>query len=98
MIGTLIQIIFAVIILGVCWWAIQQFLPMIPMGEPFRTIVRVLMVLILVLVVLWIIWTLLVASGITSGRPFRLGGIAGGTVASLSAEAAGYLSGLLARA
>jgi hypothetical protein len=41
MIGTLIGIIFVVIILGVCWWAIQTLLPLIPMAEPFRTILRV---------------------------------------------------------
>jgi hypothetical protein len=65
MIVTLITIIFAVIILGVVWWAIQQLLPLIPMAEPFKTIVHVLMVIILVMIVLWIIWQILVASGIT---------------------------------
>jgi hypothetical protein len=69
MIGTLIGIIFVVIILGVCWWAIQQLLPLIPMGEPFRTILHVLIVLVMVCVVLWIIWQLVVASGI-SGASF----------------------------
>ncbi len=65
MIGTLITIIFAVIILGVVWWAIQTLMPLIPMAEPFKTIVHVLMVIILVLIVLWVIWQLVVASGIT---------------------------------
>jgi uncharacterized membrane protein YwzB len=64
MIGTLIGIIFALIILGVIWWAIQQLLPLIPIGEPFRTIIRVLMIVVLVLVVLWIIMVLLGAAGI----------------------------------
>ena len=86
MIGTLIQIIFAVIIMGVIWWAIQQLLPHIPMGEPFRSILRVLMVVVLVIIILWIIWQLLMASGLTSGRPFRLGGEPGGAVAAISAE------------
>jgi hypothetical protein len=67
MISTLITIVFAIIILGVVWWAIQQLLPLIPLGEPFRTIVYVLMMLIAVLVVLWIVWQLLVAAGLVSG-------------------------------
>ena len=95
MIATLIQIIFAVIIMGVIWWAVQQLLPMVPMGEPFRTIVYVLMVVVLVLVILWIIWTLLVASGVTSGRPFRIGGEPDRAVASLSSAAAADLHRLL---
>ena len=72
MIGTLISIIFTVIILGILWWGAQQLLPLIPMGEPFRTIVRVLMIIVIALVALWIIWQLLIASGVVSGRPFRL--------------------------
>jgi hypothetical protein len=66
MIGVLITIIFALIILGVVWWAVQQLLPLIPIAEPFRTIIYVLMVVIMVLVVLWVIWQLLVMSGVTT--------------------------------
>ena len=66
MIGTLIGIIFTVIVLGVLFWACQTLLPLIPMAEPFRTILYVLMVLIMVFVVLWIIWQLIGASGILS--------------------------------
>jgi hypothetical protein len=95
MIGTLIQIIFAVIIMGVIWWAIQQLLPHIPMGEPFRSILRVLMVVILVIIILWIIWQLLAASGLISSRPFRFGGEPSGAVAALSATSARHLPGLL---
>lgn len=71
-IGTLIGIIFVLIILGVVWWAIQQLLPMIPLPEPFVTIIRVLMVVILVLVVLWVILVLLGAAGVHVPGPFRL--------------------------
>ncbi len=66
MIGTLIGIIFVVIILGVIWWAIQTLLPLIPIAEPFATILRVLMVLVLVAIVLWVIWQLYLASGVGS--------------------------------
>lgn len=70
MIGTLIGIIFTVIIIGVIWWAIQQLLPLMPIAEPFATIVRVLMTVILVLVVVYVIWQLVVASGVSSmGMP-----------------------------
>lgn len=64
MIGTLIGIIFVLIILGVVWWAIQQLLPLIPLPEPFRRIIYVLMVVVLVLVVLWIVMVLLGAVGV----------------------------------
>lgn len=71
MIGALVGIIFALIILGVIYWAIQQLLPMIPIAEPFGTIVRVLMTVILVLIVLWIILVLLGAVGVHVPTPFR---------------------------
>lgn len=59
MIGTIIGIIFTLIIIGVVWWAIEQLLPLIPLPEPFRTIIRVLLVVLLVVIVLWVIATLL---------------------------------------
>lgn len=74
MIGTLIGILFALIILGVLWWAVQQLLGLIPLAEPFATIVRVVMVVILVLIVLWIIAQLLAVAGIHVGG-FRLAGL-----------------------
>jgi hypothetical protein len=59
MIGTLIGIIILLIVIGVIWWAIQQLLPLIPLPEPFRRIIYVLMVVILVLIVLYVILQLL---------------------------------------
>lgn len=64
MIGTLIGIIFALIIIGVVWWAIQQLLPLIPIAEPFQTIIRVLCILVLVLIVLWILAVVLGMAGV----------------------------------
>lgn len=64
MLGTLIAIIVACIVLGVIWWAVQQLLPLIPIAEPFATIIRVLCVVLLVLFVLWVIMTLLAAAGV----------------------------------
>ena len=90
MIGTLIGILLAIVIIGVIWWAVQQLLPLIPLPEPFRRIVYVLMILILVLIVIWIIVVLLAAAGINVPRPFRLSMPLGSTTASVSAHA-GYL-------
>jgi hypothetical protein len=73
MIGTLIGIIFALIIIGVIWWGVQQLMPLIPMGEPFKTIVRVLITIVLVLIVLWIIIQLLGMAGINV--PLSRGGL-----------------------
>jgi hypothetical protein len=74
MIGTLIGIIFALIILGVIWWGCQTLLALIPIAEPFKTIIYVLMVVILVLIVLYVIAMLLGLAGIHVGGPFA-GGI-----------------------
>jgi hypothetical protein len=63
MIGTIIGVIFALIILGVIWWAVQQLLPLVPLGEPFRTIIRVLITVLAVLIVLWVIAQLLAIAG-----------------------------------
>lgn len=64
MIGTLIGLVLLVVILGVIWWAIQKLLPLIPMGEPFRTIVYVLLVVIVAFIAIWVIITLLGMAGI----------------------------------
>ena len=59
MIGALIGVIITLIVLGVIWWAIQQLLPLIPLGEPFLTIIKVLLTVVLVLIVLYVILQLL---------------------------------------
>jgi hypothetical protein len=69
MIAALIYLIVAVIILGVVWWAVQQLLPLIPLGEPFRTILRVLIVLLTVLIVIWVIFQVLGIAGLGGHIP-----------------------------
>ena len=59
MISAIIGVIITLVILGVLWWACQQLLPLIPLPEPFRRIIYVLMVVLLVFIVLWVIVTLL---------------------------------------
>jgi hypothetical protein len=71
MIGALIGIIIALVIIGVIWWAIQQLLPLIPIGEPFQTIIRILMTVIIVLIVIWVIVVLLGFAGVHVPSPFR---------------------------
>jgi len=73
MIGTLIGIIFALIILGVLWWAVQQLMALVPIAEPFRTIIYVLCVVIMVVIVLWIVTVLLGMAGIHVPRFGSLG-------------------------
>lgn len=63
MIGTLLGIVLALVILGAIWWGAQQLLALIPMAEPFATIVRVVIVLIGVFVVVWVLVQLLTAAG-----------------------------------
>ena len=67
MIGALIGIIFTLIVLGVIWWAVQMLMGLIPIAEPFKTIIYVLTVLIMVVIVLYIIAQLLGIAGIHVG-------------------------------
>ena len=64
MLGSVIGLLLLIILLGVVWWGIQQLLPLIPLGEPFRTIVRVLLVILLAVIVIWVIIQLLALGGI----------------------------------
>ncbi len=64
MIGTLIGLIFLCIIIGVVWWGCLQLLALVPMAEPFATIVRVLLVVILVIIVIYVASMLLGMAGI----------------------------------
>ncbi len=64
MIGALIGVIFTLILVGVLWWGIQRLMALIPIAEPFKTIIYVLCVIVLVLIVLYIISMLLGIAGI----------------------------------
>lgn len=85
MIGTILGLIFACIILGVVWWAAQELLKLVPLAEPFRTIVRVLMVVIAVIVVIWILTIILGMAGIHVNT-FRLGSVDSRLTAALLAS------------
>lgn len=67
MLGTIIGILFVLIILGVCWWAVVTMLwPLISpyVAEPFRTGIYVLLVVLFVCIVLWIIAQILGMAGV----------------------------------
>lgn len=64
MIGTIISLILLVVILGVLFWAGQRLMALIPLAEPFRTILYVLMILLTVFLVLYVLIVLLSAVGI----------------------------------
>ncbi len=64
MIGTVIGLILLCIILGVIWWAGQQLLVLIPLAEPFKTIVRILMIVLLVIIVIYVFIVLLGLAGV----------------------------------
>lgn len=72
MIGTVIGIIFVMIILGVLWWAlVTKFWPLISpyVAEPFNTAIYVLMVILFVCIVLWFAAQLLGMAGIHVSVP-----------------------------
>ncbi len=64
MIGAIIGIIFVLIFLGIAWWGMQQLMPLLPIGEPFLTIIRVLLVILLAVIVIWVIIALLGMAGV----------------------------------
>lgn len=64
MLGAIIGIIITLIILGVVWWAAQQLLALIPLAEPFATLVRICITLLGVLIVLWVLIQLLGIAGV----------------------------------
>lgn len=64
MIGVLVGLILACIIIGVFVWAGQKLIALVPIAEPFKTIIYVLFVILMVLIVVWVIVTLLEAAGV----------------------------------
>lgn len=64
MIGTILGLIFLLVILGVIWWGAQQLLALIPLGEPFPTIIRILMMIIIVIIVIYVLMVLLGLAGV----------------------------------
>lgn len=53
MIEVLISVIIYLIIAGLIWWAVNTILKVIPLPEPFRTVINVLMIVVLCLIVIY---------------------------------------------
>jgi hypothetical protein len=72
MIGTIIGLIFLCLIAGFIWWAAQQLMALVPIGEPFATIIRILVALIILVIVLYALTVLLGLAGIHVPMPGNL--------------------------
>ncbi len=72
MLGALIGIVLWLVVLGVCWWCVQQLLALVPLGEPFATLVRIVIVLIAVIIVIWAIIAILGILGVNVPSPLHL--------------------------
>ncbi|MDE2105412.1 MAG: hypothetical protein KGL39_49755 [Patescibacteria group bacterium] len=64
MIDTLIAVIVYLIIAGLLWWAVTTILAVMPIAEPIKTVIRVLMVVVLCLIVIYALLPL-----VPHGRP-----------------------------
>lgn len=53
MIETLISLIVYLLIVGLIWWAVTTILGVIPIPEPIKTVIRVLMIVVLCLIVIY---------------------------------------------
>ena len=64
MIAALIGLIITLVIAGVIWWAVKQLIALVPLAEPFATLVRVLLVLVGVLIVIYVLLQILGIAGV----------------------------------
>lgn len=63
MIDVLISIIIYLIIAGLIWWAVTTILGVIPLPEPIKTVINVLMIVLLCLIVIFALLPLLPGGG-----------------------------------
>lgn len=59
MIETLISIVIYLVIAGLIWWAISSILAVVPLPEPIRTVINVIMIVVLCLIVIYALLPLL---------------------------------------
>lgn len=59
MIDILISIVIYLIIAGLIWWAVTTILAVIPLPEPIKTVINVIMIVILCLIVIYALMPLL---------------------------------------
>lgn len=59
MIEVLISVVIYLIIAGLIWWAVTTILGVIPLPEPIKTVVNVIMIVILCLIVIYALMPLI---------------------------------------
>jgi len=69
MINTLISIVIYLLIAGLIWWAVTTILGVIPVPEPIKTVINVIMIVILCLIVIYALLPLIPGVG---GHPLGL--------------------------
>lgn len=67
MIETLISVVIYLIIAGLIWWAVTTILGVIPLPEPIKTVVNVIMIVILCLIVIYALLPLIPSGGLHRG-------------------------------
>lgn len=55
MIAALISLLIGLLILGIIWWAVTRIFAVLPIAEPFRTVIYVVLVLIACLIVIYLL-------------------------------------------
>ncbi len=65
MIGGLVGLIILIVVAGFAFWAIQQLIGLVPLAEPFATLVRILLYAIVLFVVIYAIIYLLGMVGVS---------------------------------
>lgn len=59
MVELLIQVVIYLIIAGLIWWAVTAILAVLPVPEPIKTVVNVLLIVVLCLIVIYALLPLL---------------------------------------
>ncbi len=72
LLGGLIGIIIWLIVIGFVWWAAQQLISLVPVGEPFGKLINIVVMLILLVVVIWAIVQILGVVGVHVATPFAI--------------------------
>lgn len=69
LVAALIGLILLLAIIGVLYWGLQQILAVIPIAEPFLTIIRVVIIVIAVIIAVYVIIWLLNMAGVHVSMP-----------------------------
>lgn len=59
MIETLVSLVVYLVIAGLIWWAVTTIIAVLPIPEPFRTVINVVLIVILCLILIYALLPLL---------------------------------------